>query len=344
MAKSNKKSAKSKLKTKSHIKRTSTQKKVIQTEPKQKDIRSTQSAIVADGVMVDDSKKSSRPPVALSSVWELSRKSVNLLLNNKKLFVGIALIYGLLDLILANSWASKSSVSQLKTNLLHAFSGHAASVASSIDTFIKLGSTSNNSSNTAGGVYQFFLVLFASLATIWALRQVTAGHTVKIRYAYYRGMYPLVPFVVTLMLIGLELLPLILGALLYTIGIDNGIVIGSLQKMIFLVIFGGLTLVSLFMMAGSIIALYTVTEPDMTPRQASHAAARLVRQIRWVVIRKMMFLLFVLLIIAAIIMIPITLWVTPLAGLIYFLLSILAVPVIHSYMYTLYQELLIADD
>ncbi len=344
MAKSVKKSAKTKLKTKSKIKQTSAQKKAPQTEAKKRSTQLAQAAVTADDAVVDDSKKTPRPPVALSSVWELSRKSVSLLLNNKQLFVGIAFIYGLLNIILAGGWASKSSVSQLKTDLSHAFSGHAASVASSIDTFIKLGSTNNNSSNTSGGVYQFFLVLFASLATIWALRQVVAGRKVKIRYAYYRGMYPLVPFVVILMTIGLELLPLLLGALIYTVGIDNGIVIGSLQKIGFLAIFGGLTLLSLYLMSGSIIALYTVTEPDMTPRKAARAAAQLVRQIRWVVIRKMMFLLFALLVIAAVIMIPITLWVTPLAELTYFLLSILAVPVIHSYMYTLYQELSIAND
>jgi hypothetical protein len=295
----------------------------------------------------DDSEiKSPRSPVALSSVWTLSAKSIGALTQNYQLFGGISAIYGLLTIILAGGLASKNSISQLKTNLHHVFTGHAASIGSSVNSFIKIGTNSSNSTstNSGAGVYQFMLILIVSLATIWALRQVSQHRAVKIRFAYYRGMYPLVPFIVVLMLIGVELLPLLLGALLYTTGIDNGIVVGSLQKTGFLLVFALLTLLSLFLMSSSIMALYTVTEPDMTPRGATKAAAYLVRQIRWVVIRKMMFLLAALLVIAAVIIIPVTLWMTPFAEFTYFVLSIVAIPAVHSYMFTLYQELRAADE
>jgi hypothetical protein len=291
-------------------------------------------------------KKPPRPAVALPSVWSLSRKSIDVLLHNKKLFGGILAIYGLLTTILVGGLASKNSISQLKTNLHHVVSGHITSIGSSVNAFIKLGANTNNSTstNSGAGVYQFILILIVSLAIIWALRQVSQQRSVKIRFAYYRGMYPFVPFVVVLMLLGVELLPLALGALLYTTGINNGIVVGNIQKAGFLVAFALLTLLSLYMMSSSIIALYTVTEPDMTPRGAAKAAAHLVRQIRWVVIRKIMFLLAALLVITAIVMVPITLWVTPLAELAYFILSIVAIPIVHSYMFTLYEELKTADD
>ena len=51
----------------------------------------------------------------------------------------------------------------------------------------------------------------------------SGGPGPRVRDAYYRGMFPLVPFVLVLALIGLQLLPLVIGATLYNIAVTNGI-------------------------------------------------------------------------------------------------------------------------
>jgi hypothetical protein len=87
-------------------------------------------------------------------------------------------------------------------------------------------------------------------------------------------------------------------------------------------------------------ALYIVTLPDMTPMQALKAARALVRYRRWVVLRKVLFLPLALLLIGALIVIPFALYVTPVAPLVFFVLTIIALAVLHSYMYLLYRQLL----
>jgi hypothetical protein len=279
-------------------------------------------------------------PVKLPSAWHLTKSSAALLWRHKKIFVGIALIYGLLNLILVQGLAGHTDVSSLKNSLNQTFSGHLGSLASSLSVFtVLVGSAGNGSSPTAGS-YQFFLALFASLAVIWALRQLLAGHSIRIRDAYYLGMYPLIPFILVLMIIGLQLIPFVIGSSLYSFASNNGITVQAGDKTFWTLVFAGLSLWSIYMLTSSLFALYIVTLPNMTPLKALRSARQLVRRRRWTVMRKIICLPIILLIVAALIMVPIIIWLTPLAQWIFFLLTMFAVVVIHTYMYTLYRELL----
>lgn len=189
----------------------------------------------------------SQPPVPLSNVWKLSQRAILVLWDNKGLFAGITLVYGILNLILAQGLANNDDFAKLKSQSSQIFSGHVNTISSGLATFVSLGGTSDNSANTTAGVYQFIFVIIVSLALIWALRKVISAKRVKVRDAYYRGMYPLIPFILVLFAIGLQLLPLIIGATLYNQVINNGIAVGFFEKLVWIVIFGILTLMSLYM-------------------------------------------------------------------------------------------------
>lgn len=278
--------------------------------------------------------------VKLPNVWQLTRQSALTLWRHKKLFVGITLIYGLLNVLLAQGLSGGSDISTLKQVLNQAFTGHFAGLASGFSVFIVLvGSAGNNTSPTAGA-YQFFLALIASLALIWALRQVLAGSNIRIRDAYYRGTYPLVPFVLVLAVVGLQLIPLLIGSSLYSLVTSNGIAVYFVEKFLWGLLYLLLALLSLYMISSSLFALYIVTLPDMTPMKALRSARQLVRYRRWVVLRKIICLPVILLVVAAIIMLPIIIWLTPLAQWVFFLLTMFSLAAVHSYMYTLYRELL----
>jgi hypothetical protein len=79
----------------------------------------------------------------------------------------------------------------------------------------------------------------------------------------------------------------------------------------------------------------------MTPMKALRSARELVRYRRWTVLRKVLWLPFVLLLAAALIMVPIIIWLTALAQWIFFLLTMFAVAAVHAYLYGLYRELLV---
>jgi hypothetical protein len=143
-----------------------------------------------------------------------------------------------------------------------------------------------------------------------------------------------------LFVIGIQLLPLLAGNWLYATVIGGGIAVTGLEKLIWILLVILLILLSLYMVSSSVFALYISTLPDMTPLSALRSAREIVRYRRWVVMRKVLFLPVCLLIIGALIMVPLIIFVTPLAEWVYFGLSMLSLAVIHSYMYSLYRELL----
>lgn len=279
-------------------------------------------------------------PVKLPSAWRLTESAARTLWQYKELFAGITLVYGLLNLVLVQGLASSTDVGSLKSQLSQAAHGHFGSLASGLSIFVVLVGGAGNSSSQTGGAYQLFLALIASLAIIWALRQVLAGASLRVRDAYYRGVYPMVPFILVLLVIGLQLLPLIIGSLLYGIVTTNGIAIHFVEKLVFVLLYALLALWSLYMISSSVFALYIVTLPDMTPVKALRSARELVRRRRWVVLRKVLWLPVLLFIVAAVVMLPIIIWLTPLAQWIFFLLTMFALAAVHAYMYTLYRELL----
>lgn len=285
-------------------------------------------------------QKRIKHPVKLPSVWWLTKQASLLLWKHKTLFLSLTLIYGFVNLSLAQSFAGGTDVSTLKDAFSRVFTGQLGFLPTGLSIFAVLVSTAGNTSSQTGTAYQIFLAVISSLAIIWALRQVVAGRHPAVKHAFYRGMTPLVPFILILLLIGLQLLPLIIGSGLYSLVINNGIAVYTIEKITWGLLFASLALLSLYMITSSLFALYIVTLPDMTPMKALRSARTLVRYRRWVVLRKLLCLPIILLVAGAIVMLPIITFITPLAQWTFFLLTMASLIAIHAYIYTLYRELL----
>lgn len=253
---------------------------------------------------------------------------------------GIALVYGLLVILLAQGLAATTDVVSVKQQMSQAFTGSLASLASSFSVFMVLIGSSGGASNQSAGAYQFFLGLIASLAIIWALRQLYSDTQIRVRDAYYKGMAPLVPFVLVLLVVGLQLLPMLIGSSIYSTVVGNGIAVTAVEKLFWLILFLGLSAVSLYFVSSSLIALYIATLQDMTPLKALRSAKQLVKNRRWIVVRKLLFLPVALLLAAGTIMLPVIALIPIIAPWLFFALTILALVTTHTYIYTLYRELI----
>lgn len=277
---------------------------------------------------------------ALPSSFKITRAAAKLLWQNKKLFVGLALIYGILNIILVRGLAGSVDVTSLKHTLSQSFGGQFGQLASGFTVFAVLVGSAGNGTSGSAGAYQLFLALILSLAIIWALRQRLAGTAIRLRDSFYLGMYPLIPFILVLIVVGLQLLPLVIGASLYSLVVNGGIAVHAIEKVgwaIFCLFLAGL---SLYWICSSVFALYIVTLPNMTPMKALRSARELVRYRRWSIIRKVLFLPLSMLIVAAIIVVPVIILVAPAAQWVVFALSMLAIVAAHAYMYSLYREML----
>lgn len=284
-------------------------------------------------------QKAIKNPHALPSSWKIFKQSVKTVWASKKLFLGIVVVYGLLNIILVQGFGNTSNIQSVKTALNG--SNGISHVIGGLSLFAGLVASSGNSGASTSGVYQVLLVILVSLVIIWSLRQVIGGVTVRVRDAFYKGTFPLVQFILVLVVITLQLVPAAIGAGLYSLVSTSGIASHGYEKFAWAVLAFFLVGVSLFMLCSSLFALYIVALPNMTPMKALRSARGLVRYRRWTIVRKILFLPLILFIVSAIIVVPIILTITAAASWTFFVLSMIGIVMVHAYMYTLYRELLL---
>jgi hypothetical protein len=275
----------------------------------------------------------------LSSAPRLFRNSLAVLKQHWRLFGSILVVYAVLNLVLVRSFSAGTDIRELK-DLLLSESGSGGEWGTGLVLFSYLIGSNGSVESESGGLYQTMLIVIVGLALVWALRQVHAGAKPKMRQAFYQGMYPLVPFLLVTVVILIQLVPLIIGATVYSAITSNNIAVTAPEQLIWALIFFLLVLLSLYMICSSLFALYIVMLPDMTPMKALRSARQLVMHRRWLVLRKVAFLPVILLLIAAAVMVPLIVLAAPLAVWGFFVLSVLGLAVTHSYLYSLYRELL----
>lgn len=273
--------------------------------------------------------------VKLSSSWSLLRQTVRIIHSNWRIFLAVTGIYGVLELALVHGLGAQLNLAKLATshdkvvNGINIFSG-------------LLGSSGGGQDSQTASLYQIILLVFVSLALIWVLRQLQAKpkQALRAKQAYYQSTYALLPFLGVLLLIGLQMIPMLIGTAIYGTAVGNGLVLGGLEMTVWLTLFLALSIWSVYMLSASAMALYIVTLPNMTPLRAWRSAKQLVAGRRWQVVRKIVFLPCVLLLGLIAAVLPFAIWLGVLAEWVYFLAAISLVPLAHTYLYKLYKELL----
>lgn len=282
-----------------------------------------------------------RPKHKLASGLKLFIQAVKVPMRHWEVFGGILLIYGLLNVLLIGSLNGPEELLSAKEGLNDFFTGRFGQITTGLALFgILATSSAGTAASGVSTAYQSMLLLLTSLALIWALRQVYAKHPIRVRDAFYNGMHPLIQFLLTIMVIGLQLIPATLGGFLFAILVGGGILQQTLEIVVIGIIFFVLFVASLYMLCSSILAPYIVTLPDMSPVKALRSAREVVRGRRGAVLLRLAFLPLATIVCAAVIMVPLVILLTSVAPYVYFVLSVLAVLLMHSYLYALYRELI----
>ena len=276
----------------------------------------------------------------LPNWWQLLKKAQALILANKKPIFIFVLIYGLLNLILVRGFSGTIDIGELRDSFSSITGEESSSLLSGFTAFGLLFSASSQGSNEIGQIYQTFLLVISSLAIIWLFRQQQAGNKVSMKMAFYRGMYPLIPFILVLLVMGLQLIPALIGNFLFTTVISGGLAVGFIEQAMWTLFFILTLLLSLYMISSSSIALYIVTLPEMTPMIALRQARELVRYRRFSVLLRALALILVIFFLLFVIVLPVIFIAPSLAEWIFFLITVLAIPLVHGYMFSLYRELL----
>jgi hypothetical protein len=271
------------------------------------------------------------------SSFKLTARVLDILRTNWRVLGGIVLVYLFLNIVFASGLSNLSgTVNNIKSNL----SGNNQALGNAATGFSTLVASAGSSGSSTGSSLQGILFIIESLVIIWALRHLLAGSTIRVKQAYYQSMFPLIPFILVIFVIFLQLLPITIGATILAALISSAIINAAWASIISLILFIPLASWSIYMTCSSVFALYIVTLPDMQPRQALRSAKDLVSFRRWVVTRRILFLPVLILVVMAVIVIPLIITLPAIVPLVFYALSMVAILFVHTYLYSLYRELL----
>lgn len=286
------------------------------------------------------SKKVRYQKRALPGAFKLFRGSLRHLGRHRRLYGGLVVVYLVLTLVIVKGFAVSSGVGEVKEVLQEVFTGKSGSLLTGLTLYGFLLASTGATPSEVAGLYQSILALLVTLAVIWSLRQTHAGTRTTVRQTFYKGMYPLIPFLLTLGVVVLQLIPLAIGGWLYQVVIVGQIAVTAAEQVIWGLFIAMLAILSFYMLTSSLFALYIVTLPDMTPLRALRSARELVRNRRWQVMRKILALPLLVVLLTGVLMVPLIIVAAGLAEWVFLGLSMATLVVIHSYLYALYRELL----
>ena len=265
---------------------------------------------------------------------------LRLIRDNKNTFLGLTAIYSALVFILIKGLGSAFDIVQTKRDLLDVVGGGGNSLKNSYSLFNYLLGSFNGQLGDVAGTYQLLFSIVFMLATIWLCRQLFTGQKPRIKDTFYKGMYPLIPFILVLVVISLQLIPVTIGSFLFSTVISQGLAITFFEKLLWFVLFGLTSLLSLYFVLSSIFALNIATLPDVSPIIALRSARELVRHRRIGIFARILLLPIAGFFLTGLIFIPLILIAPILVEPLFLVASCFGLIFATVYMYNFYRLLL----
>jgi len=294
----------------------------------------------------------------LPGFFRFTRSVNKTVLAHKKIFGWLAISYAILTAIFVGV-ATQESYAALTSTLQETgssiFEGNVGQVGQAGLLFAAIltnGLTSAPSETQQ--IYAILLGLLVWLTTVWLLRNILAGHKVKVRDGLYNAGAPIVPLFLIALVFLIQLLPLGLAVLGYSAANTSGLLEGGVEAMLFWIGAGLLTVLSLYWVTSTFFAMVIVTLPGMYPLRALRTAGDMMVGRRIRILLRLLWMMLCLVVAWAIVLIPLILfdgWIKglftqiswlPLIPVTLLLLGIGTVIWASSYVYLLYRK--VVDD
>lgn len=214
----------------------------------------------------------------------------------------------------------------------------------------------NQSMTEVQQVFAIIIFLVLWLTTIYLLRHILAGHKPKLRDGLYNALAPILSTGCVLIVAFVQAIPIMLALVLHSTAVSTNFLSTPFYALIFFIFAGLMTIFSLYLLSSTIIALLAVTIPGIYPMAALKTASDLVAGRRIRLLIRIVYMLFTLIVIWAVIMIPIILldfwlkssfdWLEGVPIVPFFLLFMFCFSVVYmaAYMYLFYRRVLVYDN
>lgn len=166
----------------------------------------------------------------------------------------------------------------LKETSGEALSGNWGAIEQAGLLFVTIASSGVSGEATeAQQIFSILTFLMAWLATVWLLRNLLAGHKVKLRDGLYNSGAPLFAILCISFFIAVQLIPIAIAALGYNAASTSGLIdAGGAGAMLFWIGAALLTVLSLYWITSSLFAMIVVTLPGMYPYRAIQTAGDII--------------------------------------------------------------------
>ncbi|MBQ6510413.1 hypothetical protein IJI94_00360 [Candidatus Saccharibacteria bacterium] len=214
----------------------------------------------------------------------------------------------------------------------------------------------NQSMTEVQQVFAIIIFLILWLTTIYLLRHILVGHNPKLRDGLYNSLSPILSTGCVLIVAFIQAIPLMLAIVLHSTAVSTDFLSTPFYALIFFIFAGLMTVFSLYLLSSTVIALIAVTIPGIYPMAALKTASDLVAGRRIRLLIRIVYMLFVLIVVWAIVMIPIILldfwlknsfdWIEGIPIVPFFLLFMFCFSTVYmaTYIYLFYRRVLVYDN
>lgn len=304
-------------------------------------------------------KRDSDRSLQLPGYFAFTNYVVKTIWRNRKTFGLLALTIAVATLLMVGI-ASQDTYSAIKETLNstsgNLFGGAFGEIGKAGLLFVSAatGGISQNLSEVQQ-VYAGLITILAWLTSVWLIRNILAGHKVKLRDGIYSAGAPLVSTFIVMIVFIVQLLPFALALIGYGAASASGLLNGGVEAMLFWVAALLLSILSLYWITSTFFALVIVTLPGMYPFSALKIAGDMVVGRRLRILYRLIWAALNVTVIWALIMIPVILldsWIKgilpiikwmPTVPIVMLALSSLTIIFISNYVYLLYRKV-VADE
>lgn len=293
----------------------------------------------------------------LPGYWAFTAYVYGTLRRHKRLFVGMAVFYALLGVVVGNMTSQETydHISELfREGGQDVFEGSWGTIGQAMLLSLAAINGGSQGLTEVQQVYAALLFLLIWLTTIWLLREILAGGKPKLRDGLYSASSPLISTLLVLAALLVQLLPVGVLVVVFSALSSIGVISAGFGAFLFSIVAVLVLAMTLYWITSTFIALIVVALPGMYPMQALRIAGDLIIGRRLRVLYRLLWLAGTIIVPWFVIMTPIILldswlrsiasWyaVVPLAPVAAMLLGALSTVWACSYIYLLYRK--VVDD
>lgn len=300
-------------------------------------------------------------PLEIGGYWNLLGSVFGLIRENKSIFRNLVLVSSLASILLIGLM-DQNFVSSLQAVVDTTNGGNFEGFFGEIGKAGLIMAATFNS----GGLVQSpteiqqmmfaIIILFIWLATVQVCRNILSGKkNFNLRDALYSCGAPIIPMAVISIVILMQLIPVFIATIVGAAAKTTSFLSSGIEQAVFFSAILLLFSLSAFWVMGSIFAMIIVTIPGTYPLQALRIAGDMVSQRRLAILKRVLFLIFVLVLIWSVVIIPIIMLMNWLISINGFLVNIPTVPIsmllmscsscvfTSVYIYVLYRRVVDSD-